>query len=87
MISGLEHEEFMRYGSIHRNTYVNLPALLHPTLQLKANKLIFFAGQIMGVERYVESSTMGLIEGVNAARISMGQTLLSPLMKLLWECL
>jgi methylenetetrahydrofolate--tRNA-(uracil-5-)-methyltransferase len=70
MIPGLENAEFMRYGSIHRNTYINSPMLLHPTLQLKKNELIFFAGQIVGVEGYVESAAMGIVAGINAARIS-----------------
>ncbi len=69
MIPGLENAGFMRYGSIHRNTYINSPNLLHPTLQLRGNELIFFAGQITGVEGYVESAAMGIIAGVNAARI------------------
>lgn len=69
MIPGLEGAEFMRYGSIHRNTYINSPNLLHPTLQLKRDELIFFAGQITGVEGYVESAAMGILAGVNAARI------------------
>lgn len=71
MIPGLESAEFMRYGSIHRNTYINSPKLLHPTLQLKKNELIFFAGQIVGVEGYVESAAMGIIAGINAVRILM----------------
>lgn len=69
MIPGLENAEFMRYGSIHRNTYLNSPRLLHPTLQLKGKESIFFAGQITGVEGYVESAAMGIIAGINAARI------------------
>jgi methylenetetrahydrofolate--tRNA-(uracil-5-)-methyltransferase len=69
MIPGLENAEFMRYGSIHRNTYINSPNLLCPTLQLKGKELIFFAGQITGVEGYVESAAMGIIAGINAARI------------------
>ncbi|MER3446430.1 MAG: methylenetetrahydrofolate--tRNA-(uracil(54)-C(5))-methyltransferase (FADH(2)-oxidizing) TrmFO [Candidatus Dadabacteria bacterium] len=69
MIPGLENVEFMRYGSIHRNTYINSPKLLHPTLQLKCNGLILFAGQIVGVEGYVESAAMGIIAGINASRI------------------
>ncbi len=72
MIPGLENAEFMRYGSIHRNTYINSPRLLHPTLQLKGEELIFFAGQITGVEGYVESAAMGIVAGINAARISQG---------------
>lgn len=71
MIPGLEDAELMRYGSVHRNTYINSPKLLHPTLQLKGNELILFAGQIVGVEGYVESAAMGIIAGINAARISM----------------
>jgi methylenetetrahydrofolate--tRNA-(uracil-5-)-methyltransferase len=71
MIPGLESAEFMRYGSMHRNTFINSPKLLHPTLQLKGNELVFFAGQIVGVEGYVESAAMGIISGINAARISM----------------
>ncbi|HWP91735.1 MAG TPA: methylenetetrahydrofolate--tRNA-(uracil(54)-C(5))-methyltransferase (FADH(2)-oxidizing) TrmFO [Thermodesulfobacteriota bacterium] len=71
MIPGLEKAEFMRYGSIHRNTYINSPKLLHPTLQLKGKELIFFAGQIVGVEGYVESAAMGVLAGINAARVSM----------------
>jgi methylenetetrahydrofolate--tRNA-(uracil-5-)-methyltransferase len=76
MIPGLENAEFMRYGSIHRNTYINSPKLLYPTLQLKCNKLILFAGQIVGVEGYVESAAMGIIAGINASKISKG---LSPI--------
>jgi len=71
MIPGLEDAELMRYGSVHRNTYINSPKLLHPTLQLKGDELILFAGQIVGVEGYVESAAMGIIAGINAARISM----------------
>lgn len=70
MIPGLENAEFLRYGSIHRNTYINSPELLHPTLQLRGRELIFFAGQITGVEGYVESAAMGIIAGINAARIA-----------------
>ncbi len=78
MIPGLENAEFMRYGSVHRNTYINSPKLLHPALQLKGNELIFFAGQIVGVEGYVESAAMGIIAGINAARISMEATPITP---------
>jgi methylenetetrahydrofolate--tRNA-(uracil-5-)-methyltransferase len=56
-------------GSIHRNTYINSPALLQPSLQLKTNPQIFFAGQITGVEGYMESTAMGLLAGLNAAAI------------------
>jgi methylenetetrahydrofolate--tRNA-(uracil-5-)-methyltransferase len=67
MIPGLHHAEFFRFGQIHRNTYINAPALLTPTLQLRTQPSIFFAGQISGVEGYVESIATGLIAGRNAA--------------------
>jgi methylenetetrahydrofolate--tRNA-(uracil-5-)-methyltransferase len=73
MIPGLEHAEFFRFGQIHRNTYINAPALLTPTLQLRARPSIFFAGQISGVEGYVESIATGLIAGRNAAAIAAGE--------------
>jgi len=75
LIPGLEHAEFVRYGSMHRNTYMQSPQLLLPTLQLKADQRIFFAGQITGVEGYVESIAMGLIAGINAARHAEGLAL------------
>jgi methylenetetrahydrofolate--tRNA-(uracil-5-)-methyltransferase len=78
LIPGLENAEFARYGSIHRNTYINSPSLLTPTLQLKNNKNIFFAGQITGVEGYTESAAMGLLAGLNAAFIMEGKTLQQP---------
>ena len=68
MIPGLEKAEFDRYGSIHRNTFINSPKLLRKTLQLRSRPNIFFAGQITGVEGYVESAAMGLIAGINAYR-------------------
>ena len=68
MIPGLGSAEFMRYGSVHRNTYIKAPALLRPTLQTKKNDAIYFAGQIVGVEGYAESAAMGIIAGLNAAR-------------------
>src|SRR5256885_6021173 len=67
LIPGLENAEFLRYGQMHRNTYINSPALLRPTLQLKADARIFFAGQISGVEGYTEAIATGLIAGRNAA--------------------
>ncbi len=73
MIPGLENAEFMRYGSVHRNTYINSPSLLRPTLQTKGDDMLFFAGQIVGVEGYAESAAMGIIAGMNAARIAMGK--------------
>ena len=73
MIPGLEGAEFMRYGSVHRNTYINSPALLRPTLQTKADPMLFFAGQIVGVEGYAESAAMGIIAGINAVRVASGK--------------
>ncbi len=75
MIPGLENAEFLRYGQIHRNTYINAPALLHPTLQLRAEHRIFFAGQISGVEGYVESIATGLVAGRHAAELALGETI------------
>ncbi len=72
MIPGLEKAEFLRYGQIHRNTYINGPALLAPTLQLRARPTVLFAGQISGVEGYVESIATGLIAGRNAAVLASG---------------
>ncbi|QJA05563.1 methylenetetrahydrofolate--tRNA-(uracil(54)-C(5))-methyltransferase (FADH(2)-oxidizing) TrmFO [Thermosulfurimonas marina] len=73
MIPGLERAEFARYGSIHRNSFVCAPRVLRPTLQLKAEPRVFLAGQITGVEGYVESTAMGLLAGMNAARIFRGK--------------
>ncbi|MFV1951353.1 MAG: methylenetetrahydrofolate--tRNA-(uracil(54)-C(5))-methyltransferase (FADH(2)-oxidizing) TrmFO [Nitrospinota bacterium] len=68
-IPGLESVEFVRYGSVHRNTFVNSPRLLIPTLQLKERDRILFAGQITGVEGYIESAATGLLAGINAVNI------------------
>lgn len=68
MIPGLEHAEFLRYGQVHRNTYINGPALLAPTLELRGVPGIFFAGQISGVEGYVESIATGLVAGRHAVQ-------------------
>lgn len=73
MIPGLEHAEFLRYGSIHRNTYINSPILLEKTLQFKKDKRIIFAGQITGVEGYIESSSTGIVAGIQACLIISGQ--------------
>jgi len=70
MIPGLERAEFLRFGQIHRNTYINAPALLTATLRLRARPSILFAGQISGVEGYVESIATGLIAGRNAAALA-----------------
>lgn len=72
MIPGLEHAEFLRCGSIHRNTFINAPILLQDTLQLKKQPRIFFAGQLVGVEGYVEAAASGGLAGINAARILSG---------------
>lgn len=77
-IPGLEKAEFARYGSIHRNTFINSPALLKNTLQLNSDDSIFFAGQITGVEGYVESTAMGLIAGVNAYSCLTGKEIVPP---------
>jgi methylenetetrahydrofolate--tRNA-(uracil-5-)-methyltransferase len=73
MIPGLEKAEFLRYGQVHRNTYINAPALLSATLQLRTEPRIFFAGQISGVEGYVESIATGLIAGLGAAALAAGE--------------
>ena len=72
LIPGLESARFLRYGQIHRNTYINSPALLNPTLQMKMHPNVLFAGQICGVEGYVESIATGLMAGMNAAALAMG---------------
>ena len=77
-IPGLAEAEFVRYGSIHRNTFINSPALLAKTLQLHGNSGIFFAGQITGVEGYVESSAMGLLAGLSAHAHLSGRILPPP---------
>ena len=73
MIPGLEKAEFLRYGQIHRNTYINAPALLEPTLALRERPELFFAGQISGVEGYIEAIATGLMAGRNAARLAAGE--------------
>jgi methylenetetrahydrofolate--tRNA-(uracil-5-)-methyltransferase len=78
LIPGMEHAEFARLGSIHRNTFVCAPLLLLPTLQLKSRPDLFLAGQLSGVEGYVESAAMGLLAGINAARLALGSAPLSP---------
>ena len=72
MIPGMEQAEFLQYGQIHRNTYICAPRVLHPTLQMRERPLIFFAGQISGVEGYVESVATGWLAGLNAARLASG---------------
>ncbi|HYW44508.1 MAG TPA: methylenetetrahydrofolate--tRNA-(uracil(54)-C(5))-methyltransferase (FADH(2)-oxidizing) TrmFO [Bryobacteraceae bacterium] len=72
LIPGLEKAEFLRFGQIHRNTYINAPALLTPTLQLRRRPEVLFAGQISGVEGYVESIATGLLAGRHAATLASG---------------
>jgi methylenetetrahydrofolate--tRNA-(uracil-5-)-methyltransferase len=72
LIPGLEKARFLRFGQIHRNTYINSPTLLRSTLQMKAHPQVLFAGQICGVEGYVESIATGLIAGVNAVALATG---------------
>ncbi len=69
MIPGLEDAEFVRYGVMHRNTFINSPEVMRPTLQFRGNDRLFFAGQLTGVEGYVESASSGLIAGINMARV------------------
>ena len=78
MIPGLEEAEFLRCGSIHRNTFINVPILLKDTLQLKKQSKTFFAGQLVGVEGYVEAAASGGMAGINAARLLAGQELITP---------
>lgn len=78
LIPGLENARFLRYGQIHRNTYLNAPALLTPALQMKAHPSVLFAGQISGVEGYVESIAMGLLAGLHAAALTRGAEPLPP---------
>jgi methylenetetrahydrofolate--tRNA-(uracil-5-)-methyltransferase len=78
LIPGLENAEFMRFGSVHRNTFVNSPAVLDDAFQLKARPGVFLAGQVAGVEGYVESAACGLCIGVLAAQRALGQQLTPP---------
>jgi methylenetetrahydrofolate--tRNA-(uracil-5-)-methyltransferase len=75
LIPGLERAEFLQFGQIHRNTYINAPRVLAPTMQMRERPLVFFAGQISGVEGYVESVATGWLAGLNAARFAAGQDL------------
>jgi len=78
LIPGLENARFLRFGQIHRNTYINSPALLRETLQMKAHPRILFAGQICGVEGYVESIATGLMAGMHAAALAVGDEIAPP---------
>jgi methylenetetrahydrofolate--tRNA-(uracil-5-)-methyltransferase len=77
LIPGLENAEFLQYGQIHRNTYINAPKLLNEFLQTRVQPNLFFAGQITGVEGYVESVATGWLTGINAARLAKGEQLLT----------
>src|SRR5688572_10500090 len=76
LIPGLEGAEFLQFGQIHRNTYICSPRVLTPALQMRDRPRIFFAGQITGVEGYVESVAMGWLAGVNAARVAAEQSVI-----------
>ncbi|MBI3610755.1 MAG: methylenetetrahydrofolate--tRNA-(uracil(54)-C(5))-methyltransferase (FADH(2)-oxidizing) TrmFO [Nitrospirae bacterium] len=78
MIPGLAHAEFLRYGSLHRNTFINAPFVLKDTLQARRKPAVLLAGQLVGVEGYVESAAMGLIAGINGARLLKGLEPVSP---------
>ncbi|MCE5200307.1 methylenetetrahydrofolate--tRNA-(uracil(54)-C(5))-methyltransferase (FADH(2)-oxidizing) TrmFO [bacterium] len=78
MIPGLEHAEFVRYGAVHRNTYINSPNLLTPALHTKSDSSLFFAGQLVGVEGYMESASSGIIAGINVARVALGESPVIP---------
>ena len=78
MIPGLENVEFFRYGAIHRNTYINAPDVLSSELDLKKNSGIYFAGQIIGVEGYVESVSMGLLAALSAVKRIKGEAYTAP---------
>ncbi len=79
LIPGLENAEFLQFGQIHRNTFINSPKILIETLQTRSNPNIFFAGQITGVEGYVESVATGWLAGINAIRVLLGeQTIIAP---------
>jgi len=78
MIPGLENAEFLRYGQIHRNTYLNAPALLAPSLALRAHPDVFVAGQLCGTEGYVEAMATGFLAGTQAARVARGEEPMAP---------
>ena len=78
MIPGLERAEFVRLGSLHRNTFIDSPRLLRPTLQLRGRDHLFLAGQMIGVEGYVESAAAGMLAAINAARMVSGGELVVP---------
>jgi methylenetetrahydrofolate--tRNA-(uracil-5-)-methyltransferase len=78
LVPGLENARFLRYGQIHRNTYINAPSLLAESLNLKQHPTVFFAGQISGVEGYTESIAMGMLVGIHLTRIAQGMAAIAP---------
>jgi methylenetetrahydrofolate--tRNA-(uracil-5-)-methyltransferase len=78
LIPGLEQAEFVRFGIVHRNTYINGPTVLRATWQTRRRADLFFAGQVSGVEGYVESAASGLVAGLNAAALALGEPLAAP---------
>jgi methylenetetrahydrofolate--tRNA-(uracil-5-)-methyltransferase len=78
LIPGLENAKFLRFGQIHRNTYINGPTLLNETLQMKQHPKVIFAGQISGVEGYVESIATGQLAGMHAAALAIGSDPVAP---------
>ncbi|MDW8053698.1 MAG: FADH(2)-oxidizing methylenetetrahydrofolate--tRNA-(uracil(54)-C(5))-methyltransferase TrmFO [Anaerolineae bacterium] len=77
LIPGLQNAEFVRYGQMHRNTFINAPVLLEPTLRFKPRPTLFFAGQITGVEGYAGNAATGLLAGINALRLARGEALIT----------
>ena len=75
-ISGLENAEYVKFGRMHKNTYINSPSLLDETYNFKKDNNIFFAGQITGVEGYVESAASGMVAGINMAKYMLGEDLI-----------
>jgi methylenetetrahydrofolate--tRNA-(uracil-5-)-methyltransferase len=78
LVPGLERAEFVRFGSLHRNTFIDAPRHLMPSLQWRGRPALFFAGQITGVEGYIESAAAGLLAGINAARLVHGKEPVAP---------
>jgi methylenetetrahydrofolate--tRNA-(uracil-5-)-methyltransferase len=78
MIPGLGDAEFVRLGSLHRNTFINAPRHLLPTLQWRGRQTLLFAGQMTGVEGYIESAASGLLAGINAANLLAGRSVVTP---------
>jgi methylenetetrahydrofolate--tRNA-(uracil-5-)-methyltransferase len=78
LIPGLAAAEFVRWGSLHRNTFINAPLHLAPTLQWRGRETLFFAGQMTGVEGYIESAATGLLAGINAAKLIAGEPTVTP---------